>query len=44
MYQATHALARQLGTSPVTVPGDHEAVTRHPQAFAGMLQQVLRGS
>jgi len=43
MYQATHALARQLGTSPVAVPGDHEAVTRHPQAFAGILQQVLRG-
>jgi hypothetical protein len=44
MYQATHALAGQLGTSPVAVSSDHEAVTRHPRAFAGMLQKVLRGS
>jgi pimeloyl-ACP methyl ester carboxylesterase len=44
MYQATHALAGQLGTSPVAVPGDHEAVTRHPQAFAAILSQVLGGS
>jgi hypothetical protein len=43
-YQATHALAQQLGTSPVAFPGDHEAVTSRPDAFAELLQKVLRGS
>jgi pimeloyl-ACP methyl ester carboxylesterase len=43
-YQTTHALAEQLGTSPLAVPGDHGAVTSHPGAFAGMLQKVLRDS
>jgi pimeloyl-ACP methyl ester carboxylesterase len=43
MYQTTHALAERLGTSPVAVPGDHGAVTSHPDAFAGMLQKVLCG-
>jgi hypothetical protein len=30
------------GSGPV--PGDHEAVTSHPDAFAELLQKVLRGS
>jgi hypothetical protein len=43
-YQTTHALAEQLGTSPLAVPGDHGAVTSRPDVFAGMLQHILRGS
>ena len=40
-YQASQALAEQLGTTPLTVPGDHDAVTRRPGEFAERLQQVL---
>jgi pimeloyl-ACP methyl ester carboxylesterase len=43
MYRATQALAGRLGTSPVAVPGDHQAVTGHPEAFARVLRKVLRG-
>jgi pimeloyl-ACP methyl ester carboxylesterase len=40
-YQASQALAAQLGTAPVTVPGDHDAVTRRPGEFAERLQRIL---
>lgn len=40
-YQTTHALAGQLGTSPVVVPGDHNAVTSRPEEFAAALRRVL---
>lgn len=40
-YRASLALAEQLGTPPVTVPGDHDAVTRRPAEFADRLQQLL---
>jgi hypothetical protein len=40
-YQATHALAEQLGTTPVTARGDHDAVTRRPGEFADLLRRVL---
>jgi hypothetical protein len=40
-YQATHAVAEQLGTTPLAVPGDHEAVTRHPGELAELLRRVL---
>jgi pimeloyl-ACP methyl ester carboxylesterase len=40
-YQASHALAGRLGTTPVTVPGDHNAVTTRPEAFAATLQELL---
>jgi pimeloyl-ACP methyl ester carboxylesterase len=40
-YQASHALAGQLGTTPVTVPGDHNAVTSRPEAFAATLEELL---
>jgi pimeloyl-ACP methyl ester carboxylesterase len=39
--RTTLALADQLGTTPVTVPGDHEAVTSHPEAYAAMVRRVL---
>ena len=40
-YQTTHALAGQLGTSPVVVPGDHNAVTSRPEEFATALRRML---
>jgi pimeloyl-ACP methyl ester carboxylesterase len=40
-YQTTHALAGQLGTSPVVVPGDHNAVTSRPEEFAAALRRAL---
>ena len=40
-YQASHALAERLGITPVTVPGDHDAVTRRPEQFAERLRQLL---
>jgi pimeloyl-ACP methyl ester carboxylesterase len=40
-YRTTHALAEQLGTTPLAVPGDHEAVTRHPGELAELLRRVL---
>ncbi|HEV3014908.1 MAG TPA: alpha/beta hydrolase, partial [Actinomycetota bacterium] len=43
-YRASLALAEQLGTPPVTVPGDHDAVTRRPGEFAELLGRVLGGS
>jgi pimeloyl-ACP methyl ester carboxylesterase len=43
-WQAAHALAEQLGVRPVTVPGDHDAVTRRPGEFAQALRTVLSGS
>ncbi len=43
-WQASHALAEQLGVRPVTVPGDHDAVTRRPGEFAEALRAVLSGS
>jgi pimeloyl-ACP methyl ester carboxylesterase len=43
-WQATHALAEQLGVRPVTAPGDHDAVTRRPGEFAELLGRVLGGS
>jgi pimeloyl-ACP methyl ester carboxylesterase len=43
-WQASHALAEQLGVRPVTVPGDHDAVTRRPGEFAEALRTVLSGS
>jgi pimeloyl-ACP methyl ester carboxylesterase len=42
-YQAAHALAERVGTTPVTVPGDHNAITSRPQAFAAALREVLGG-
>lgn len=41
-YQATHALAEQLGVTPLVVPGDHEAVTRRPGELAELLGTVLQ--
>jgi hypothetical protein len=41
-YQATHALAEQLGVTPLVVPGDHEAVTRRPGELAELLGRVLQ--
>ena len=43
-YQASHALAGQLGIEPggrsvATISGHP-----HPEAFAGILQQILGGS
>jgi hypothetical protein len=43
-WQASHALAEQLGVRPMTVPGDHDAVTRRPGEFAQALRTVLSGS
>jgi pimeloyl-ACP methyl ester carboxylesterase len=43
-WQASHALAEQLGVRPVTVPGDHDAVTRRPGEFAEALRTALSGS
>jgi hypothetical protein len=43
-WQASHALAEQLGVRPVTAPGDHDAVTRRPGEFAELLGRVLGGS
>jgi pimeloyl-ACP methyl ester carboxylesterase len=43
-YRASHALAEQLGTTPVVVPGDHNAVTSRPDAFVGALRVVLGGA
>ena len=43
-WQASHALAGQLGVRPVTAPGDHDAVTRRPGEFAELLERVLGGS
>ena len=40
-YQTTQALADQLGTSPMVVPGDHNAVTSRPQQFAAALRSML---
>jgi pimeloyl-ACP methyl ester carboxylesterase len=40
-YQTTHALADRLGTSPMVVPGDHNAVTSRPEEFAAALRRVL---
>lgn len=40
-YQASHALAGQLGTTPVAFGGDHNAVTTHPEAFAATLEELL---
>jgi pimeloyl-ACP methyl ester carboxylesterase len=40
-YQASQALAEKLGTSPVTVPGDHNAVTSRPEEFATALERIL---
>jgi pimeloyl-ACP methyl ester carboxylesterase len=42
-YQTTNALAARLGTSPVAVPGDHEAITRRPGEFTAALRQLLDG-
>ena len=42
-YQTTHALADRLGTSPLVVPGDHEAVTRRPGELAAALGTLLGG-
>lgn len=42
-WQASHALAERLGVRPVTVPGDHDAVTRRPGEFAAVLRNVLSG-
>ena len=39
--RTTLALADQLGTTPATVPGDHEAVTSHPEAYTAMVKRVL---
>jgi pimeloyl-ACP methyl ester carboxylesterase len=43
-WQASQALAEQLGVRPVTVPGDHDAVTRRPGEFAEALRTALSGS
>jgi pimeloyl-ACP methyl ester carboxylesterase len=40
-YRTTHALAEQLGTSPVAVPGDHGVITSRPEAFAAKLRELL---
>jgi pimeloyl-ACP methyl ester carboxylesterase len=40
-YRASHALAEQLGTIPLAVPGGHEAVTQHPGEVAELLRRVL---
>jgi pimeloyl-ACP methyl ester carboxylesterase len=40
-YRTTHALAEQLGTALLAVPGDHEAVTMHPGEVAELLRRVL---
>jgi pimeloyl-ACP methyl ester carboxylesterase len=40
-YQTSHALAGQLGTTPVAFGGDHNAVTTHPEAFAATLEELL---
>ena len=40
-YQTTNALADQLGTAPVTVGGDHNAVTTVAEAFAATLEELL---
>jgi pimeloyl-ACP methyl ester carboxylesterase len=40
-YQTTHALADRLGITPVSVPGDHNAVTSRPEEFAAALRRVL---
>jgi pimeloyl-ACP methyl ester carboxylesterase len=43
-WQASQALAEQLGVRPVTVPGDHDAVTRRPGEFAEAMRTALSGS
>jgi hypothetical protein len=42
-HQTTHALAARLGTTPVAVPGDHEAVTSRPAEFTAVLRRLLDG-
>ena len=37
-FRTSHALAGQLGTTPVTFGGDPDAVTTHPEAFAATLE------
>lgn len=40
--RSTRALAQQLGTPPVTFPGDHAGFVADPAAFAERLLQTLR--
>ena len=35
------ALADRLGTSPITLPGDHAGFMSDPVAFADRIRQVL---
>ena len=42
-YQTTYALAGRLGTRPVAVPGDHNAVTSRPGEFTAALRRLLDG-
>jgi pimeloyl-ACP methyl ester carboxylesterase len=40
-YQASHELARRLGSRPVQFPGGHGGPSSHPDDFAGRLREVL---
>jgi pimeloyl-ACP methyl ester carboxylesterase len=41
-HRAAVALAERLGTEPVVFPGDHGGYGRHPEAFARLLDRVLK--
>jgi pimeloyl-ACP methyl ester carboxylesterase len=38
------ALARQLGTDPISFPGDHGGYGEHAEAFAGILDRAFRAA
>jgi pimeloyl-ACP methyl ester carboxylesterase len=40
-YQASHALAAELGELPVAFPGGHGGFDSHPDGFAATLREVL---
>lgn len=40
-HPTSWALARLLGTAPITFPGDHHGFATHPEAFAEVLRDVL---
>jgi pimeloyl-ACP methyl ester carboxylesterase len=40
-YQASYALAAELGEPPVAFPGGHGGFDSHPDGFAATLREVL---
>jgi pimeloyl-ACP methyl ester carboxylesterase len=43
-YRTSTVLADLLGTPPVEFPGEHGGFTSHPEGFADVLRNVLKGS